>query len=199
MVVCNLDPYHVGQRTLAPDSKNSRHPMVASVRAAWMPAPQLHMVISVGKAIRPRVSRETPKNGRGSQLCALARNCEIMGLRFEPWLFRIEVDGSSARHAWNIAISPARSAWLRRRGMLQLGRYSSLIWSQAGEQTGSIMLIAQHDGARLRYQTKDRHGSPLDVNELVAMIGASLVIVHSALAAVAFVELQTWYPSGFPA
>ena len=58
-------------------------------------------------------------------------------------------------------------AWLRRRGMLQLGRYSSLTWSQAGEQTGSITLIAQQDGVRLRYQTKDRHGSPADVNELV--------------------------------
>jgi hypothetical protein len=58
-------------------------------------------------------------------------------------------------------------ASLRRRGMLQLGCYSSLTWSLAGEQTGSIMLIAQHDGVRLRYQTKDRHGSPVDVNELV--------------------------------
>ena len=49
-------------------------------------------------------------------------------------------------------------AWLRRRGMLQPGRYSSLTWSRAGEQTGSITLIAQHDGVRLRYQTKDREG-----------------------------------------
>jgi hypothetical protein len=58
-------------------------------------------------------------------------------------------------------------ALLRRRGMLQPGCYSSLTWSLAGEQTGSIMLIAQHDGVRLRYQTKDRYGSPVDVNELV--------------------------------
>ena len=29
------------------------------------------------------------------------------------------------------------------------------------------MLIAQHDGVRLRYQTKDRDGSPVDVNEFV--------------------------------
>ena len=34
-------------------------------------------------------------------------------------------------------------AWLQRRGMLQLGRHSPLTWSLAGEQTGSIMLIAQ--------------------------------------------------------
>ena len=52
--------------------------------------------------------------------------------------------------------------------MLTPGRYSTLTWSQAGEQTGSITLIAQHDGVRLRYQTKDREGSPVDVNELVA-------------------------------
>jgi hypothetical protein len=52
--------------------------------------------------------------------------------------------------------------------MLTPGRYSTLTWSQAGEQTGSLMLIAQHDGVRLRYQTKDREGSPVEVNELVA-------------------------------
>ena len=45
--------------------------------------------------------------------------------------------------------------------MLQLGRYSSLTWSRGGEQTGSIMLIAQQDGVRLRYQTKDRDGLAL--------------------------------------
>jgi hypothetical protein len=60
-------------------------------------------------------------------------------------------------------------AWLRRRGMLQLGRHSPLTWSLAGEQTGSIM-IAQHDGVRLRYQTKDRDGLPVDVNELVPFV-----------------------------
>ena len=59
-------------------------------------------------------------------------------------------------------------AWLRRRGMLTPGRYSTVTWSQAGEQTGSIMLMAQHEGVRLRYQTKDREGSPVEVNELVA-------------------------------
>ena len=51
--------------------------------------------------------------------------------------------------------------------MLQLGRHSPLTWSLAGEQTGSIMLIAQDDGVRLRYQTKDRDGFSVDVNELV--------------------------------
>jgi hypothetical protein len=61
-------------------------------------------------------------------------------------------------------------AWLRRRGMLQLGRHSPLTWSLAGEQTGSMMLIAQDDGVRLRYQMKDRDGFPVDVNELVPFV-----------------------------
>jgi hypothetical protein len=58
-------------------------------------------------------------------------------------------------------------AWLRQRGMLQPGRYSSLTWSCGGEQAGSIALVAQHDGVRLLYQTKDYDGSPVDVDELV--------------------------------
>jgi hypothetical protein len=40
-------------------------------------------------------------------------------------------------------------AWLRRRGMLQLGRRSAVTWSRSGEQTGSITLAAQSDGVRL--------------------------------------------------
>ena len=34
-------------------------------------------------------------------------------------------------------------AWLRRRGMLTPGRFSTLTWSRVGEQTGSIRLVAQ--------------------------------------------------------
>jgi hypothetical protein len=59
-------------------------------------------------------------------------------------------------------------AWLRRRGMLMPGRHSTLTWSQAGEQTGSITLAAQHDGVRLIYQIKDRDGPPINVDEFVA-------------------------------
>jgi hypothetical protein len=61
-------------------------------------------------------------------------------------------------------------AWLRRRGMLQPGRFSTLTWSQLGEQTGSIRLAAQSDGVRLMYRTKDRDGAPIDVNELVNFV-----------------------------
>src|SRR5688572_4235134 len=53
-------------------------------------------------------------------------------------------------------------AWLRRRGMLQLGRRSTVT-----EQTGSITLAAQSDGVRLIYRTTDRDGAPVDVSELV--------------------------------
>jgi hypothetical protein len=58
-------------------------------------------------------------------------------------------------------------AWLRRRGMLQLDRRSAVTWSRSGEQTGSITLVAQHDGVRLIYRTKDRDGAPVNVDELV--------------------------------
>ena len=59
-------------------------------------------------------------------------------------------------------------AWLRRRGMLTPGRYSTLRWSQGGQETGSITLAAQHDGVRLIYQTKDRDGLSVKVDEFVA-------------------------------
>jgi len=61
-------------------------------------------------------------------------------------------------------------AWLRRRGMLAPGRSSTLTWSRAGEQTGSITLVAQQEGVRLIYRTKDRDGAPVDVSELVAFV-----------------------------
>src|SRR4029450_5831289 len=61
-------------------------------------------------------------------------------------------------------------AWLRRRGMLAPGRFSTLTWSRLGEQTGSITLAAQRGGVRLMYGTKGRDGMPVDVNELVTFV-----------------------------
>ena len=58
-------------------------------------------------------------------------------------------------------------AWLRPRGMLSPGRYSTLTWSVGGERIGSITLVAQQDGVRLLYRTKDGNGAPVEVNELV--------------------------------
>jgi hypothetical protein len=58
-------------------------------------------------------------------------------------------------------------AWLRRRGMLTPGRYSTVTWSRWGEQSGSITLVAQSDGVRLLYRTKVHDGSPVDIDERV--------------------------------
>jgi hypothetical protein len=51
-------------------------------------------------------------------------------------------------------------AWLRRRGMLEPGRYSTITWSMGGKRTGAISLVAQANGVRLVY-------GKTDVNELV--------------------------------
>src|SRR5262249_15622057 len=62
----------------------------------------------------------------------------------------------SGRPAFSATCEDCRNidlAWLRQRGMLQLGRYCSLIWSRGGEQAGSIALTTQRDGVRLLYQT----------------------------------------------
>lgn len=58
-------------------------------------------------------------------------------------------------------------AWLRRRGMLEAGRWSTLTWSRGGRQTGSITIVAQHDGVRLKYRINDHGGTPVNVDELV--------------------------------
>src|SRR5262249_36931315 len=58
-------------------------------------------------------------------------------------------------------------AWLRRRGMLTPGRYSTLNWSLGEERIGSITLAAQQDRVRLLYRMKDDGGAPIDINELV--------------------------------
>src|SRR5262245_62338890 len=58
-------------------------------------------------------------------------------------------------------------AWLRRRGMLTPGRYSTPNCSLGGDQIGSITLAAQQDGVRLLYHTKNANSAPIDVNELV--------------------------------
>ena len=57
-------------------------------------------------------------------------------------------------------------AWLRRRGMLEPGRYS-LAWSRAGEPSGSIGIVAQADGERLLYWVTDSNGGWISVDELV--------------------------------
>ena len=60
-------------------------------------------------------------------------------------------------------------AWLRRARHAAAGSLFLADLVASGRATGSISLIAQHDGVRLRSQTKDRHGSPDDVNELAGL------------------------------
>ena len=68
--------------------------------------------------------------------------------------------GSGGRNATGAATCESYHsidlAWLRRQGMLTPGRFSTVTWSRGGEETGSIGLVAQQDGVRLKYQTKDR-------------------------------------------
>ena len=61
-------------------------------------------------------------------------------------------------------------AYLRRRGLLEVGRYTTLTWSRWGEETGSIGLIAQQDGVRLKYRSTDREGVSVHVDELVPFV-----------------------------
>ena len=58
-------------------------------------------------------------------------------------------------------------AWLRRQGMLSVGRCSTVRWSRSGQETGSISLTAQEYGLHLRYSTTDDRGAPLTVSELI--------------------------------
>lgn len=50
--------------------------------------------------------------------------------------------------------------------MLRPGCQSTLTWSRGGDVTGSVSLIAQADGIRLRYRLT-RHGEGVAVDELV--------------------------------
>jgi hypothetical protein len=61
-------------------------------------------------------------------------------------------------------------AWLRRRGMLEPGRVSTLTWSIGGERTGEISLAAQANGVRLLYSLTGRDGTKTSIDELVPFI-----------------------------
>ena len=64
-------------------------------------------------------------------------------------------------------------AYLRLRGLLEVGRYTTLTWSRWGEETGSIGLIAQQDGVRLNYRSTDREGVSVHIDELVPFVSAA--------------------------
>jgi hypothetical protein len=78
--------------------------------------------------------------------------CGVAG--FLEWAVAAQVR-QHARDAKNIDL-----AWLRRRGMLTPGCYSTLTWSLGGNRIGSITLVAQQDGVRLLYHMKNANGGP---------------------------------------
>jgi hypothetical protein len=61
-------------------------------------------------------------------------------------------------------------AWLRRRGILELGNGTKLTSSWGGEETSSIGVLAQTDGLRLMYAVRARDGTKISVDELVPFV-----------------------------
>jgi hypothetical protein len=59
-------------------------------------------------------------------------------------------------------------ASLRRRGMLEPGRISTVTWSVRGERMGEISLIAQENGVRLLYHITGRDGAKTSIDEIVS-------------------------------
>jgi hypothetical protein len=61
-------------------------------------------------------------------------------------------------------------AWLRRKGVQNVGYSGSVRWSRNGEQTGSIDYTLEAIGLRLTYRTRPQGGSWEDVNELIRIV-----------------------------
>lgn len=61
-------------------------------------------------------------------------------------------------------------AWLRRNKFLNVGRWSSLSWSRAGQKTGSIRIECHANGIRLVYRQRQHGGEWQDVAEFVPLI-----------------------------
>lgn len=61
-------------------------------------------------------------------------------------------------------------AWLRRKKLFNVGRWSTLTWSRAGRETGSIRIDCQQDGVRLIYRHREASEDWKDVNEFVPLI-----------------------------
>ena len=61
-------------------------------------------------------------------------------------------------------------AWLRRKKLLNVGRWSTLTWSRAGSETGSIRVECLPDGVRLIYRHRRRDADWQDVGEFVPFV-----------------------------
>ena len=58
-------------------------------------------------------------------------------------------------------------AWLRRKKLLNTGRWSTLTWSRAGQVTGTIRIECLLNGVRLIYRQRRNGEDWQDVNEFV--------------------------------
>jgi hypothetical protein len=77
--------------------------------------------------------------------------------------FGLNVDKCHEYHSIDLA-------WLRRKKLLNIGRWSSLNWSRGGNPTGSIRIECFYGCVRLVYRTRPRGGEWADVSEFVPLI-----------------------------
>lgn len=61
-------------------------------------------------------------------------------------------------------------AWVRRKNLFNVGRWSSLTWSRGGRETGSIRIECHADGVRLVYRQRKNDENWQDVNEFVPLV-----------------------------
>ena len=61
-------------------------------------------------------------------------------------------------------------AWLRRKKLLNPGRWSSITWSRAGRETGSIRIECHGHGVRLVYRHRRPGSEWHDVSEFVPFV-----------------------------
>ena len=61
-------------------------------------------------------------------------------------------------------------AWLRQKKLLVSGRWSSIMWSRAGSQTGSIRIKGLDSGVRLVYRQRQHGEDWRDVSEFVPFV-----------------------------
>ncbi len=64
-------------------------------------------------------------------------------------------------------------AWLRRKKLLSVGRWSTLTWSRAGHETGSIRVECLTEGVTLVYRHRRNGNDWQAVREFVPFVGTS--------------------------
>jgi len=84
--------------------------------------------------------------------------------------------GSGRRASFGLMVTKTNEvhsidlAWLRRKKLLNIGRWSTLTWSRRGHQTGSIQIGCLTGSIRLAYRTRPSGDDWKDVSEVVPLI-----------------------------